>query len=121
MGSLHRSKLHIYLTPNVSYDYFRFLALGVKSASRTSEKHLIESFVSYAASVVQEAEDRYRKHIRSVQDYLDVRHFTVGAYPSFAMIELGYDLPDEVKYHPTVVALVDLTRDMIILDNVRLV
>ncbi|PBK94448.1 terpenoid synthase [Armillaria gallica] len=94
-----------------------FWALGVKSASRTSEKHLIESFVSYAASVVQEAEDRYRKHIRSVQDYLDIRHFTVGAYPSFALIELGYDLPDEVKYHPTVVALVDLTRDMIILDN----
>lgn len=107
--------------PNVSHDYFRFWALGVKSASRTSEKHLIESFVGYGDSVVQQAKDRHYLYIRNVQDYLDVRRFTIAAYPAFAMIELGYDLPDEVKHHPTVVALEGLSRDMIVLDNVRLV
>lgn len=94
-----------------------FWALGVKSASRTSEKHLIEGFVDYGNAVVQQAKDRQCFHIRNVQDYLDVRRFNAGIYPSFAMIELGYELPDEVKHHPTVVGLEGLSRDMIIFDN----
>ncbi|KAK0484297.1 terpenoid synthase [Armillaria luteobubalina] len=94
-----------------------FWALGVKSASRTSKKRFIEGFVDYGNAVVQEARDRQRLHIRNVQDYLDVRHFTIGTCSAFALIELGYELPDEVKHHPTVAALEGLSRDMIIFDN----
>ncbi len=72
-------------------------------------------------SVVQQAKDRQNRHIRSIDDYFDVRRLTAGIDPSYAMLELGYDLPDEVFHHPTVVALHRLSRDMIILDNVRLV
>ncbi len=36
------------------------------------------------------------------------------------MLELGYDLPDEVFYHPTVVALRRMSCDLIIMDNVKL-
>ncbi|KAK0214397.1 terpenoid synthase [Armillaria fumosa] len=94
-----------------------FWALGVKSASRTSGKHFIEGFVGYGNAVVQEAKDRQRLHIRNVQDYLDVRRFTIGTCSAFALMELGYELPGEVRHHPTVVALEGLSRDMIIFDN----
>ncbi|KAG7441671.1 terpenoid synthase [Guyanagaster necrorhizus] len=94
-----------------------FWALSVKSASNTSQKHFIEGFGNYVAAVVQEAKDRHHHHIRNVEDYFDIRRQTVGAYPSYALLELGYDLPDEVFNHPIVVALRRLGVDMIILDN----
>ncbi|KAK0437386.1 isoprenoid synthase domain-containing protein [Armillaria borealis] len=94
-----------------------FWALCVKSASSTSRKHFVESLGHYVDSVVQEAEDRHRGHIRNVEDYFDLRRLDVGVDPSFSMIGLEYDLPDEVFHHPTVVALQGLGRDMIILDN----
>ncbi|PBK94503.1 terpenoid synthase [Armillaria gallica] len=94
-----------------------FWALGVKSASSTSQRRFVESFRTYMDSVVQQAKDRQNRHIRSIDDYLDVRRLTAGIDPSYSMLELGYDLPDEVFYHPTVVALHRLSRDMIILDN----
>ncbi|KAG7441663.1 terpenoid synthase [Guyanagaster necrorhizus] len=94
-----------------------FWALAVKSASSTSQKHFIEGFENYVAAVVQEAEERECHHIRNVEDYFDIRRQTVGIYPAHALIELGYDLPDEVFNHPTVVALRRLGVDMFILDN----
>ncbi|PBK67981.1 terpenoid synthase [Armillaria solidipes] len=94
-----------------------FWALGMKSASSTSQKHFVESFGYYVDSVVQQAEDRHRRHIRNVEDYFDVRRRTVGVSPAHALLELGYDLPDEVFNHPTVIALRRLGVDMMILDN----
>ncbi|KAK0443667.1 terpenoid synthase [Desarmillaria tabescens] len=94
-----------------------FWALGIKSASRTSQKHFVESFERYTDSVVQQAEDRHQRHIRNVDDYFRVRRLTAGVESSYAVLELGYDLPDEMFYHPTIVALRCLSCDMIIMDN----
>ncbi|KAK0220880.1 terpenoid synthase [Armillaria nabsnona] len=94
-----------------------FWALGVKSASNTSQKHFVEAFGHYTDAVVEQAKDRHHRYIRNVDDYFDVRRLTIGVDPSYAMLELGYDLPDEVFYHPTVVALRRMSCDLIIMDN----
>ncbi|KAK0443679.1 terpenoid synthase [Desarmillaria tabescens] len=94
-----------------------FWALGIKSASKTSQRRFVESFGYFVDSVIQQAKDRHQHCIRSIDDCFDVRRLTIGVDPSYAMLELGYDLPDEVFYHPTVVALRQMSCDLIILDN----
>ncbi|PBK94405.1 terpenoid synthase [Armillaria gallica] len=94
-----------------------FWGRGVKSASNTSQKRFVEAFGHYTDAVVEQAKDRHHCHIRNIDDYFEVRRLTIGVDPSYAMLELGYDLPDEVFYHPTVVALRRMSCDLIIMDN----
>ncbi|PBK94370.1 terpenoid synthase [Armillaria gallica] len=94
-----------------------FWALGTSSASSTSQRRFVECFGHYTDSVVQKAKDRHHRYIRNIDDYFDVRRLTIGVYLTFVMLELSYDLPDDVVYHPTVVSLQSLARDVIILDN----
>ncbi|SJL16451.1 uncharacterized protein ARMOST_19975 [Armillaria ostoyae] len=94
-----------------------FWALGVKSASSTSQEHFVESLGHYVDALVQEAEDRHHGRIRNVEDYFDNRRWNIGIYMVHAMLELSYDMPDEVFNHPTVVALRSVGRDLMIMDN----
>ncbi|KAK0492607.1 terpenoid synthase [Armillaria luteobubalina] len=97
----------------------QFWALGIKTSSITSQKRVVETFGRYMDSVVSQSEDRQQCYSRNVEDYLKIRRLTIGTDPSYAMLELGYDLPNEVFYHPTVVNLRRLACEMIMLDNVR--
>ncbi|PBK67980.1 terpenoid synthase [Armillaria solidipes] len=94
-----------------------FWALGVKSASSTSQKHFVESLRHYVDALVQEVEDRHHRRIRNVEDYFDIRRWNIGIYMVYAMLELSYDMPDEVFNHPTIVALRSVGRDLMIMDN----
>jgi len=67
---------------------------------------------------VQQAADRTHKHVRTIEEYLDVRRDTIGAKPSFAILETAMNLPDEAVYHPVITELSILTIDMILLGNV---
>lgn len=69
-------------------------------------------------AVVQQAEDRTQNHIRTLDSYLDVRRDTIGAKPSFAILELDMDLPDEVFHHPTLESLRVQVIDMLCIGNV---
>jgi hypothetical protein len=60
------------------------------------------------------------KHIRGIDSYMSVRRDTIGATPSFALLELDMDIPDNVINHPYVKHLTTCVVDMIILGNVRL-
>ena len=62
--------------------------------------------------------DRGHKHIRSVEEYFEVRRDTIGASPAFALLELDMNLPDEAVHHPVVEEMTLLAADMIILANV---
>lgn len=70
-------------------------------------------------AVVQQAEDREKNHIRSLESYLEVRRGTIGAKPSFAIMELEMDLSDEVFNHPTLQNLRLWAIDMLCIGNVR--
>jgi hypothetical protein len=47
-----------------------------------------------------------------------VRRDTIGAKPSFAILETGLNLPDQAVQHPAIVELSILSIDMILLGNV---
>lgn len=49
---------------------------------------------------------------------MEVRRDTIGAKPSFAILETAMNLPDEAVYHPNIVELSIVTIDMILLGNV---
>ncbi|KAK0501968.1 terpenoid synthase [Armillaria luteobubalina] len=95
----------------------QFWALGVKSASSTSQKHFVESLKHYVDALVQEAEDRHHHRVRNVEEYFDIRRWNIGIYMVYAMLELSYDMPDDVFNHPTVAALRSAGRDLMIMDN----
>jgi hypothetical protein len=52
---------------------------------------------------------------------MDIRRLNIGAYPSFALLELTVNIPDEVMAHPDMDCLLINAIDMIILGNVRYV
>ena len=67
---------------------------------------------------MQQAADRTHKHIRTIDEYLEVRRDTIGAKPSFAILETGLNLPDEAVHHPIIDELALVATDMILLGNV---
>lgn len=69
-------------------------------------------------AVVQQAEDRTKHRIRTIESYLEVRRDTIGAKPSFALMELELDIPDEVFHHPTLENLRLWVIDMLCIGNV---
>ena len=62
--------------------------------------------------------DRGHKHIRNVKEYFEVRRDTIGTRPSFALLGLDMNLPEEAVQHPVIEEMTILATDMIILDNV---
>jgi Delta6-protoilludene synthase len=67
---------------------------------------------------VDQAADRTHKYIRTVDEYLEIRRDTIGAKPSFAILETGLNLPDEAVRHPIINELSIVAIDMILLGNV---
>ncbi|KAH9965227.1 terpenoid synthase [Russula dissimulans] len=94
-----------------------FWELAIKTASPGSQKRFIETFGTYTQAVVQQAADRTHKHVRTVQEYLEVRRDTIGAKPSFAILETPLNLPEEAVRHPVIEELAILSIDMILLGN----
>jgi hypothetical protein len=66
----------------------------------------------------EQAEDRGTARIRDVKSYFEIRRRTIGALPSFTILEMGMDLPDDVVEHPVIKALKALAVDMAIIANV---
>ncbi|KAJ7493620.1 terpenoid synthase [Mycena latifolia] len=95
----------------------QFWARAVKTVSPSSQRRFVDAFAAYTHSVVEQAVDRDQNIIRTVDSYIAVRRDTIGAKPSFVVLEFGMDLPDEVLQHPTMVALTNTTIDLLILGN----
>ncbi|KAL5513795.1 STS14_2 [Sanghuangporus vaninii] len=95
----------------------QFWELAIKTASPSSQRHMIESFTAYLESVVEQARVRDTSTCLSVAEYLKNRRENVGTRPSFFPLELDMDLQDEVFYHPATMELTQYITDMIIIDN----
>ncbi|KAG2356410.1 isoprenoid synthase domain-containing protein [Suillus spraguei] len=94
----------------------RFWARAIKTASLSSQRHFLETFTAYLHAVVVEALI-VNKVICAVLMTTQAWRLTIGATPSFAICEMGMDLPDEAFYHPAIVELVECSTDMIIIGN----
>lgn len=96
----------------------RFWELAIQTATPIAQSRFVDTFGQYMDAVVQQAADRTQNHIRTLDSYLDVRRETIGAKPSFAILELDMDLPDDVFYHPTLENLRTWVIDMLCIGNV---
>ncbi|KAG1793407.1 isoprenoid synthase domain-containing protein [Suillus plorans] len=76
-----------------------FWARAIKSASLSSKRHFLETFPAYLYSVLQ------------------LRCKTVGVIPSFPILEMAIDFPDEVLYHPIIMDLAECITDLVLIDN----
>ncbi|KAG2039759.1 isoprenoid synthase domain-containing protein [Suillus americanus] len=96
----------------------QFWARAIQYASLSSQRHFLETFTAYLHGVVAEAIDREQGHSkRSIDDYLKLRRYTIGVKPTYSIIEMGMDLPDEVFYHPVIMDLAECIADMAMIDN----
>ncbi|KAG1886764.1 terpenoid synthase [Suillus subluteus] len=95
----------------------QFWERTICNASSQSQKRFVATMDEYLEGVVQQAIDRSRHHIRDIQSYFDVRRRTICVRPSYALLELGLDIPDEVISHPTIEDMVVASMDMIIFAN----
>ena len=108
----------------------------MKVAGHTCQKRFIDEFDEFVRAVVKQAQDRdhlvFREHLPfsasviflptavqgDAKSYMAVRRDTVGAKPSFALLEMDMELPQEVFDHPTLATLRDIATDMLYLANV---
>ncbi|KAJ7509058.1 terpenoid synthase [Mycena galericulata] len=95
----------------------QFWERASKTATTSAASHFVDTFGSYTNSVVEQARDREHSVIRTVDAYLCVRRDTIGAKPSFALLEFDMNLPADVIEHPTMVSLANTTIDLLILGN----
>lgn len=98
----------------------RFWQRGMKSASQPSARRFVDAFDAYVKAVTDESKDRDHEHIRDVNTYMSLRRFTIGGRPSFALLELGMELPDSIIEHPIMEKLTETALDLIILGNVSI-
>lgn len=70
-------------------------------------RHLLSTMQLYVDAVVQQSSDRAHDRLRSIDGYWAVRRHSSGCYPSFALMELELDIPENVYRHP----LLDRMRD----------
>ena len=97
---------------------FRFWSRAITHATPSSRARFEWSWRRYTAAVVEQAKDREGNRVRTIEEYMAVRRFTIGLEPSYALAALGLSLPQDVYEHPLVKELrVDVT-DMVIYDNV---
>jgi hypothetical protein len=96
----------------------RFWERTTRNASAQSQKRFIKTFDKYLEAVVQQAIDRNGHRIRDIKSYIDVRRDTIGAKPSFALLELALDIPDEVISHPAIQEMSLASIDMLCIGNV---
>lgn len=95
----------------------RFWENAIRTTTETAQRRFIDTFQLYTDSVVQQAADRDDSRIRSVDHYFELRRDTIGAKPSFAILEVKMDIPDEVMNHPSIVKLTSACIDMLIIGN----
>lgn len=95
----------------------RFWANALRVSTPTFQRRFIDAFQEYTDSVVQQALDRDRHTIPNIEQYFNVRRDTIGVKPSVAMLEIRFDIPNEVSNHPAISALRSTCVDMIAIGN----
>ncbi|KAI0056125.1 terpenoid synthase [Artomyces pyxidatus] len=96
----------------------QFWERGIRTMSTIVQERFIKEYKGYTDAVIIEGIDRDTFSIRSIEEYLKLRRYTVGIWPCFIALQFGMKgLPDEVMFHPKVVNLSELIVDAVLLDN----
>ena len=84
----------------------------------TCQARFLWAWARFVQSVVDQARDRERGRLCTVEEHMAIRRLTIGAEPCYALAEMGLDLPQEVYDHPVLQELRADITDIIIYDNV---
>jgi len=95
----------------------QFWRLAMKSSSPTCQKRFIKSYELFMASVIERTKDRDHDYVRSLAEYFAIRRNTIGSEPSFVMLEMTLDIPEDVYSHEIISKLMTCATDMIVLSN----
>ncbi|TBU50447.1 terpenoid synthase [Dichomitus squalens] len=90
-----------------------------RTAGPGCTRRFIETMDLFFRAVAQQARDRARGDVPSLEEYIALRMDTSGCKPCFALIEYaaGIDLPDEVMAHPAIRALEEAANSHISWSN----
>src|SRR5260221_4460700 len=99
---------------------YRFWLRAIKVSSPAAQERFVASFSEYVYAVIDEASDRAKGQIRSIDDYLKLTRLTAGGYPAFVAVEAGLNIPNEVMANPTLQNLCALAAESLVLTNVRI-
>ena len=80
--------------------------------------YFIKGFDIYMRSMIQEAEDRETKHVRTVNDYLQLRRETFGAQATMSFLSFGLGLPEQVLSHPVMQTVTLTAMNLLCIINV---
>ncbi|KAI0284089.1 terpenoid synthase [Russula brevipes] len=95
----------------------QFWERAIKTVGPQSQKRFIDAFAIYTKSVVEQAADRNRDHVRTIQEYFEIRIATIGVMPCFALLGANLNLPDEAVDHPVIAELSNLAVILTSLSN----
>ncbi|KAK0622812.1 terpenoid synthase [Immersiella caudata] len=95
----------------------QFWQNAIKTGTPLFQQRFISYFERYTDAVVQQSRDRGNHCIRNIKSYFPLRRDTIGTLPSFAAIELHFNIPDHVMNHPTIQRMTDLCTDMVSIGN----
>ncbi|KAK0721855.1 terpenoid synthase [Lasiosphaeria miniovina] len=95
----------------------QFWASGRRTATPMAERHFIETMQLYVDAVVQQSEDPTHDRLRTIDSYWEVRRYTSGCLPSFALIELELDFLEDVYQHPLLERLRDCAMYIVTASN----
>ncbi|KAK3301877.1 terpenoid synthase [Chaetomium strumarium] len=95
----------------------RFWQEAIKIVTPPCQRRFIQYFDRYTEAVIQQSSDRTEGRVHDIDSFTKLRRETIGTLPSFALLEIRFNIPDHVMEHPTIQRLTDLCTDLISIGN----
>ncbi|KAL1938253.1 hypothetical protein VTO73DRAFT_11897 [Trametes versicolor] len=95
----------------------QFWAHACVNSTASGRARFEQEWTRYVESVIGQTEDRDAGRLRTTEEYLELRRFTIGADPSYALAMARVDLPLAVSELPVFRKLRGCITDMLIFDN----
>ncbi|KAJ7104964.1 terpenoid synthase [Mycena epipterygia] len=95
----------------------QFWARTVPISTASVQQRIVETQELAMDAQVQQCIDRNHNFARNSEEYLAVRRHSSSILPSFAVVELDIDIPNEVYYHPVLENLRTWGFILICIDN----
>ncbi|KAI1498321.1 terpenoid synthase [Biscogniauxia marginata] len=89
----------------------------IRHSTKTFQRRFLKTWEEFLHGTAQQAEDRGRSYIRDFNSYIEVRRRTVGTLPSFRILEMAMNIPDDIMEHAIIQELELLATDLTIFTN----
>ena len=98
----------------------RFWLRFPKTTTEAFRRHFRAAWKDFAAAFITEVQYRHENRVLDLDEYLVLRRYTSGAYPTIIMSEIPCNIPDDIRYHSVISELEMLAVDLITIANVGL-